>query len=167
MKWFLMGSAFLVISTWFTLFQDQHDRHTLESEHVKWTAEQAAAAAAQYFVKNRYAEGFYVFNQAEGIQAAEYIIKSNLELDDNFDPLPGSYWTERVTYTIEFYDDDTIASTGTCTGYPCLYIHPTNDFSLAIAYPTVIVSIYTGKARYSIIAAPDVYRTGAYEWREY
>lgn len=170
MKWFLIGGAMFILCLSFTIFQNEYDRHHLEAEHVKFTAQEAAAAAAQYFVDTEYAEGRYVFNQAQGILAAEHIIKNDLELNDKFEPLPGSYWTEKVTYTIEFFDDKTITNMGTCTGYPCLYTHPTTDFVLTITQPTVIVTIYAGKARYTTLGLfeqPQVYRTGAHEWKSY
>lgn len=168
MKWFIIGGAIIVICAWFMLFQNDNDRHLLESEHVKFTAQEAAAAAAQYFMADDFAEGWYVFNEAEGKLAAEYVIKSNLELDDNFEPSTSSYWSEKVTYTIEFFDDNSIANTGSCTGYPCLYTHDTTDFSLAITVPTVIVTIYAGESRYVVLDnPPTVYRTGAHEWKDY
>lgn len=167
MKWFLIGGAVFMICLTFMLFQNDHDRHYLESRHVKFTAQEAAAAAAQYFDKEEYAEGRYVFNQVEGNLAAEYIIKHDLEIDNNFNPLPGSYWREKVTYTIEYFDDSTITNIG---GYPFLYTHSTTDFTLAVSHPTVIVTIYAGKTRYTILSnanQPKVYRTGAHEWKSY
>lgn len=168
MKWFIIGGAMLMLSLWFMLFQNDNDRHLLESEHLKFTAQEAAAAAAQYFVEEDYAEGSYVFNQAEGIEAAEYIIKNNLELENDFEPQKSSYWTKKVTYNIEFFDDETITHTASCTQFPCLYVHETTDFALALTVPTIIITIYAGEARYTLFEKPpEVYRTGAHEWVDY
>lgn len=167
MKWFIVGTALFMISLRFLFFQTESDRNLIESEAVKFTAQEAASAAAQYFIDTEYAEGRYIFNQEEGIKAAEYVIKTDLELDNNFMPTKYSYWRDQVSYTIEFFDEQTIGNTAGCTEFPCLYIHDTTDFSLAIAHPTVIITINTGRARYTFMTEPTVYRTGAHEWKEY
>ncbi|PLT43519.1 hypothetical protein B8V81_5059 [Paenibacillus pasadenensis] len=154
----------------FTVFQADFDMHELQTEQVKFTAQEAAAAAAQYMDPEAYADGRFVFNREEGIQAAEALIRQNLKLDPDFMPLRNSYASEQVTYTIEFFDDDSVNQAPCLSGYPCLYVQHISQYTLAITHPTVIVSIDAGEAQYSLrLPGMDttVYRTGAHEWKGY
>ncbi len=75
---FLIGVLLIFISAWFTAYQDQYNRYERYMLKAKFDAEEVAAAAAQYFMPIEYSEGKYVFNQQEGIKAAEYILKKKV-----------------------------------------------------------------------------------------
>lgn len=162
MKVFLIWMCLLVVDFMFLDFQDQYNRAERQSIRLKYIAEEAAAAAAQFYDYQEYALGRKVFNQAEGIRAAEAVIKNNLFLDNDFMPAENSYWTEQITYTIEFFDDSN-------TTYPYLYEHASSYFTLAIGDPTVIVTINAGKPRFPVYITsnpPDIFRTAAHEWKQ-
>lgn len=159
MKWFMVGGVMFVLCTMFMVFQDEHNRAIRYLEKGKFDAEEVAAAAAQYVVPAEYAKGNIVFNRSEAIRAAEFILKSRLRLDTNFVPIQ-TYWTDRIDYDIEFFDESN-------TAFPYLYEHDTSYFSLLLTGPTVIVTIHFGKARYSLYdPGGALFRTAAHEWKE-
>jgi len=162
MKPFIIGLAtFFLCLIGLVWHQDdilfQHQIHRL-----KWVAEEAAAAAAQYYDYEEYSQGRKIFNRVEGQKAAEYIIKDMLKLDEFFNPGPYSYWTDTISYEIFFYDDADLA-----TG-PIIYTDSDNFFTLAIGEPTVIVKINAGHGRYRTLPNPPIaIRTAAHEWQSY
>jgi hypothetical protein len=158
MKIFLLWISLLLVSFIFLQYVDEYNRAERHLLRLKYVAEEAAAAAAQYQDNLQYSNGRKVFNQVEGIKAAEYVIKESLNLDNNFVPQAGSYWRDKITYRIEFFDDSN-------TAYPMLYSHPSSRFTLAIGDPTVIVTINAGRPRFSIAPEPsNLFRTAAHEW---
>ncbi|MFE5324644.1 hypothetical protein ACFQ88_38990 [Paenibacillus sp. NPDC056579] len=159
MKVFILSIVLVLLATIMMVNSQDHNTAQRYLYDLKFVAEEAAAAAAQYYVKNQYAQGRYQFDQDKGIVAAEYVIKKNLKLDDQFVPLSNSYWQEKITYSIEFFDDLN-------TTYPYLYQHTSGDFTLAIGDPTVVVTINAGKARYRVLTAPSLYRTAAHTFKE-
>jgi hypothetical protein len=159
MKVFIIWMMLLIPDFMFLVYEDQYNRAERHMIQLKYIAEEAAAAAAQYHSKVEYSNGKMVFNQAEAIKATEFVIKTDLNLDNNFVPMAGSYWTDKVTYTINFYDDSN-------TTYPYLYTHNSSLFTLAIGDPTIIITINVGKPRYSIVTPPaNLFRTAAHEWQ--
>lgn len=152
--------ALLIPDFMFLRFQDEYNRAERHLIQLKYIAEEAAAAAAQYHDSVEYSKGKKVFNRVEAIKAAEYVIKKDLNLDNNYIPMEGSYWTDKVTYTIDFFDDSN-------TIYPYLYSHSSGMFTLAIGDPTVVITINVGKPRYFIATPPNnMFRTAAHEWKE-
>lgn len=161
MKSYIMGFAIFLISMSFTIFQQDYNLHQQHLYSLKFTAEEAAAAAAQYLELNQYKNGRLVFNQAEGTKAAEYIIKQQLKLDDNFAPLFGSYWHDQVQYKIEYFDDSN-------STFPFLYTHEMTQISITIAEPTVVVTIDAGKPQYRMFAnPPNAIRVASHSWKGY
>lgn len=132
--------------------------HQEQMLRLKDVCQEAGAAGAQYFDKYQFSNGKFVFNQLEGTKAAEEIIKYNLKLDNNFVPLPNTYWQDKVTYKITFLDDSN-------TIYPFLYTDPSGMLTHAITTPTVVVSINAGKTRYRTISnPPSAFRVSAHSW---
>lgn len=159
MKSLIIGIAIFFISMTFTVFQQDYNLHQQHLYNLKFTAQEASAAAAQYIVNDYYKEGMLVFNQSEGTKAAEYIIQKQLKVDENLLPLAGSYWRNQVNYQLEFFDDSN-------STFPFLYTHYTNSFTLTIREPTVIVTIDAGKPRYRIFTdLPNSIRVAAHEWK--
>lgn len=162
MKVFLIALAITLVCTGFIVFQQDYNIHQMQLERMKFVAEEAAAAAAQYYYLNQYADGVIAFNRPECVKAAEYVIKKNLDLQDDFNPAPNTYWPERVTYTIQYFDD-------TNTVYPYVYTHPTMGFVQTIIAPTVIITLNCGRARYRvpyITLVPPSVRAAAHEWKD-
>jgi hypothetical protein len=161
MKVFLVGCATVLICMLFQIFQADYNLHQLHIFELKYQAETAAKAAAQYYVHSKYADGIYQFNQVEGIKAAEYTIKHNLNLNDDFTQKTGNYWQDAVTYTIQFFDDVN-------TTYPYIFTDSESLFTYTIAHPTIVISINCGKARYRvpyISLIPTSRRIAAHEWK--
>lgn len=160
MKTFIISGALVILCTAFLLFQDDHDRHERMLFNLKFAAEEAAAAGAQYADPVQYAEGKLVFDRTEGTKAAEYEIRQLLHLDERFDPLPGHVLKERVRFWIEFYDDGN-------TSFPYHYEDPYSHLKLTLTDATVIVRLNEGKALYRLQSdAPDLYRIAAHTWQQ-
>lgn len=160
MKTFLVSIATILICTLFQVFQVDYNLHQLHLNKLKICTESAAAAAAQYKNNVAYSNGIYQFNQAEGIKAAEHIIKKNLNVNEDFTQKPGNYWQDTVTYTIQFFDD-------TNTTYPYTYTDAASGYTATIDEPTVIVAVSCGRARYRvpyITLIPESRRITAHEW---
>jgi len=162
MKTYIVGVAVIILATSFLCFQFDYNLHQQQIHSLKFTCEEAAAAAAQFYIKEEYAEGYKVFNKEEGIKAAEHIIKSHLRLNDDFTPKADSYWTDRATYQIYFFDDSN-------TVYPALYEDDSSLFTVVITDPTVIVKINAGKGNYRIQNLKNIsssIQIAAHEWKE-
>ncbi|WP_240416482.1 hypothetical protein [Paenibacillus periandrae] len=159
MKIFILWMSLFLLNMTFLNIQDEYNRAERQYIKLKYIAEEAAAAATQYHDSIAYSNGSMVFNQSEGIKAAEYVIRKGLNLDNNFIPMPGSYWIDKVTYNIQFFDDSN-------SSYPILYNHSSGYFSMAIGDPSVVITIMVGKPRYSIVTPPRLFRTAAHEWKE-
>ncbi len=160
MKSFIIGLAMFIVSIGFTVFQQDYNLHQQHLYRLKFTAQEAAAAASQYYVKEEYGKGKFVFNQGEAIQAAEYIMAKQLKLDDFLLPQENSYWQEPVQYTIEFFDDANAA-------FPFLYEHDQDLFTLTITNPSVIITINAGNPRYRMLDnPPNCIRVAAHEWKD-
>lgn len=160
MKVFLIGMAMALVSMLFIVFQEEYNRFNRYLHKEKFTTEEVAAAASQYRYLSDYSEGRIVFNQPEAIKAAEYVLKKNLKLNEDFTPLDNSYWKDTISYTIEFFDDSN-------TTFPFLYEHDTNYFTLTLTDPTVIVTINLGSPDFSTFTnSHSFFRTAAHTWQE-
>jgi len=161
MRQYIMGIAIILLCS-IVMIYSQDDVFFLKNiQRVKFIAEEATAAAVLYYDSNEFSEGHKVFNRIEATKAAEYIIKSNMRLDNSFMPDSNSYWQDQIKYEILFFDDSN-------TTFPILYTDPDNDFTIAIGDPTIIVRINPGRARYRLITTqPIVIRTAAHEWKSY
>lgn len=158
MKAFIVGWAIVILGMNWLVYKQDSDMHQEQMMRLKNVCQESAAAAAQYYIKEDYKNGKYVFNRTEGIKAAEDVIKYNLKLDNNFNPLPNTYWRDKVTYTITFLDDSN-------TNYPYLYTDPSGMLTHTITTPTVVVSINAGRTRYRQLSVqPDAFRVSAHSW---
>lgn len=159
MKHFIVGWAIVLLCLNAMIYRQDSHMFQRQLIKLKFVCEEAAAAGAQYYVKTEYKNGYFVFNKEEGTKAAEYIIKTQLKLNNELMPLVDSYWRDKVTYTITFYDDSNIV-------YPYLYTHSSGALAHVVTSPTVIVSINAGKARYrQMISPPTAIRVAAHAWK--
>lgn len=153
-----VGVMFLLLVHHGVYVQDAF-RHQAENNNLKNVASRASLAAGLYLETDAFGHGEIVFNQAEGIKAAEAIIQSNLALDNHFTPLERSYWQETVTYEIYFFDTSN-------TSFPHRFTHGATGYSKLLVAPTVIVSINGGKADYRLMEVDsDQIRTSSYEYK--
>lgn len=157
MKVFIFSCVMLVLSAFFTIFQFEYNNHARHLEKLKFIAEEAAAAATQYYNLTEYAEGKIVFNQAEGIKAAEHILIANLDLTSSLQPTQSTYWRGPMSYDIEFFDDS--------TGYPSpLYMSAETGEQFILNQPSVVVTIHAGEARYSRFFSNENIRLASHTW---
>lgn len=159
MKSYIIGLALFILFMVFTIFQADYNRHQEKLQQLKYIAEEAAAAAAQYIDSNQYRWGNLVFNQTAGNLAADRVIKKNMELDSELRPSLYSSWYEQVTYTIHYFDDLTVE-------FP--YEFHDSDFQpvFAIGAPTVLVILNAGQANYRFYqGSPDILALAAHEWQ--
>lgn len=161
MKQFIITTAMVILWTISTIFNQDFNMLQERFFDLKYICEDAAADASLFYDTEEYSLGRKVFNQAEGIKAIENQIKNSMHLDNNFNPLNNSYWTEKVTYKAYFYDDSN-------TVYPYLFKDEDTMFAKAITSPTVIVTINAGQGRFRLPFIPryEMIRSSAYEWKE-
>ena len=160
MKQFIIAWALLILFAISMIFYEDNNINQEQLYKVKYVAEEAAAASAQFVDEAAFSEGKLIFNKDEGTKAAEYYIKKNLNLDNNFIPLSNSYWSSKVNYSITYFDS-------TNTVFPVLYQDPSGLLTKTIASPTVVVRIDPGKGRYRKFSNPiDIPRVAAHAWVE-
>lgn len=160
MKEFLIGFAVTIVYTIIMVFSQDYSLAQQQYFKLKYVCEEVSASASLFYVKSEYANGRKVFNQAEGREIIENQIQTLLQLDDNFNPLANSYFTERVTYEAYFFDDSN-------TTYPEVFTDPDTGYTRTIGDPTVIVTINAGEPRYRLtfIDAPDMVISSSHEWK--
>ena len=164
MKEFIVGIGLFIVFTFSIIYQHDYNRHQEEIHRLKAVSEEVAAAASQYFNRSQYGEGFYVFNELEGIKAAEIVIRTNLYLNDDLSPKNYSYWknTDKVKYQMDLISSTKIVSVTNgvisktvpdTTPFPKTYsfIHYGVQRSPILFGPSVVVTINTGKASYTLI----------------
>ena len=118
-----------------------------------------AAAAAQYFSRESFADGYFVFNQKEGNKAARYTLMKHMNLAEDLSPKQPSYWinTDRIKYELTYIDYSNYRSylkspLKDDTAFPNEYTftHMGETFTRVLFGPSVIVTINTGKPNYTL-----------------
>ncbi len=160
MKPFIVGVAAFILTLFCYSFNHDFNlnRHALVD--LRAVCEEASVAGTLFYYKDQYAVGKIVFNQEESRKAIEAVITSMLELDEELNPVQGSYWQEKVSYKAYFYDDSN-------TVYPHLYVDPDTGYTHLIKSPTIVVTINAGMARYSLQFlknGPDNIRSASHTW---
>lgn len=175
MKVFITAAAMIVLWTMFFIYQTDTNKYTRELEHLKHTADECAASAALYYNDEKYGEGIKVYNQAEGNKAILYLMKNNLNLNDDLSP-KNPFFSGTVSYYAYYFDDSGYmysykngeyqGKTAIAFGY--LFTEPSTGYKKLIAEPCVVVTINEGKANYklSFLKISDAIRTSAYEYKE-
>ena len=158
MKVLIVGLAITVLYAGFLVFQADHNRFIIKQEELKALANECSGAAALYYEKTAYKDGYKVFDISEGNKAIGFLIRENLKLDEEFNPLEGAYWVDTIDYYVHYYDDsglmsayhrDSLTETGSFS-YGDLYVDPVEDYMKVISEPTVIVTIIAGRPRYRV-----------------
>lgn len=162
MKPFLIGMAsFLLAAMLYSFVHDYNlNRHALNE--LRLTCEEASAAGALFIQNEDYSRGQKLFNKTESLKAIDAVMQEILKLDEDMNPVMGSYWRDTVQYSAYFYDDSN-------TVYPYSFEDPSTGFTTLVTEPTVIVTINAGKARYAmtlLMNGPDTIRSAAHEWKE-
>lgn len=157
MKEVIVGIGIQILFTLTLVFQT--DTHMMQERKMmlKSTAEEVAAAGAQYFDRNEFGEGYYIFNQAESSKAMDYILQDHLRLTETFLPTPQSYWQQsgEVQYEVTYIDyaNPTNTFPGTYN-----YTHFGETHSVLLFGPSVVVTINAGEPRYTLVdLEQDIY----------
>lgn len=166
MKWFIFVIAMFIVFSFFLVFKHNANLHKENTYHLKFVVEEAAAASGQYFLIDRFGEGEFVFNQAEGIKALEFILIGQLNLNADLTPGEKTYWqrTDKIIYQYEFIDDSNKSE-----AYPFTmnYSHPNGEIEFLIEGPSVLLQVNVGKAKYDWLTTDDEnYHISLYTWEE-
>lgn len=159
MKSYIIGISLFVLFAIFTIFQVDYNKHQEQLYLLKYIAEEAAAAAAQFTVVEHYKDGYLVFNQEAGDLAARRVLKESMNLNNSLLPINNYYWVEQVEYTVYYFDDFN-------TNYPYHFNSQEINFEIIVSAPTVIVIINAGQPEYSLTkSVPDLIAVAAHEWQ--
>ncbi|GKX28706.1 hypothetical protein SH1V18_11860 [Vallitalea longa] len=159
MKPFLFTLAMLILFAIFLTYQTDNNTYIRQLEKLKYVADECSGAAGLLYDEEAYSEGITVYNQEEGKKIIKYLIKENLELEDEHSPSESSYWKDEVQYEIIFFDNSN-------TSFPYYYTDSQERFTKLIAEPTIIVEINTGEPPFRLKFLPrkDAIRSSAYEY---
>ncbi|MDP4084727.1 MAG: hypothetical protein Q8934_08950 [Bacillota bacterium] len=164
MKWFILGTAFTLVATLTLIFQNDYNMHQEQMDYLKFVAQEASAAASQYFSEEKYGDGYLVYDQAEGEKAARSVIISLLKLNPDMTPSSNSYWkgVGNVTYDLEYFDESNYSFP-----FTYVYTHPKGQTTLVMNGPSVLIRINVGKAKYDWFQNDtDYYRIGVHSFDE-
>ena len=159
MKELLIGLAVTIVYTIIMVFSQDYSLAQQQYFKLKYVCEEVSASASLFYERSEYAVGRKIFDQVEGREVIDNQIQTLLRLDDSFNPLPNSYYTDRVSYEAYFFDDSN-------TIYPEVFTDPDTFYTRTIGDPTVIVTINAGEPRYRLtfIDAPDMVLSSSHEW---
>lgn len=174
MKQLIVGVALIIVSLFMLVFQIDNYNCRLQSDFLKYCADEASNSASLLYDENEYKLGSKIFIEEEGIKSIENTIKHYLKTDDSLVPLSDSYWKDKVTYTAYFFDDDLecrIYKNGTYISsfnftYPYLFTDEELNYKKSIGTANVIVTINAGRGTYSLIFLndPTISRSSGYEY---
>jgi len=110
------------------------------------------------------------------INAIKEQITSLLSADNSLVPVDNSYWSKLMEYKVYFYDDSGICKVYFNGGfereevftYGSTHRDDWTAYNTVITYPTVVVTINAGPARFRIKfldAIPDIIRSSSHEWQ--
>lgn len=180
MKEMLVGFAMIFVIMMTLTMNYELNLHQQERVHLKASAEEAAASASQYFMRDAYGDGFYNFNSLQGTLALEHSLQKSLRLDENMKPTTNSYWknSAEVQYNVTFIDYSNYMSylkTPLPDSKPFPNIYTFTHFGktyppITLFGPSVIISVNAGKPNYTLgflnDNASDVIEHGIHTFEE-
>jgi|GEM_PF-766708 len=198
MKAFITGIAVLIILILLITFWQDHLSYRLQAELLKHCADEASASAMLYYdnyynndtenpIKIGKNFGQVVFDESEGIEAIEHILKNWLKLEGKGSLIPkaDSYYKDEINYTAYFFNevlDNSSKEIFNCSVYKngkkideeCfktnnrsyLYKDSQLNYEKLITSANVIITINVGKAsfRLSFIKEPILIRSSGYDY---
>lgn len=153
MKELIMALALMIVFTISVIFQSEYHIHQEQRLFLKSVSEEAAASAAQYFDWEKYGDGYLVFNEQQARLALEETLRSSLRLNSDLSPSSSSYWKgiDKVTYDVVFIGSSEYEQIKTNQNSVYQYNHEKGTTDLMIFGPSVIVKVYTGPAKYTLL----------------
>lgn len=179
-------------------FWQDHLNYRLQTEFLKHCADEASASAMLYYDNYYNADTFnpvklgknygqLVFNEEEGIEAIETVLKQWLKLDGHgkLTAQEDSYFKGEINYTAYFFNevsDEKLSEIFSCSVYKngnrieeqCfktkdrsyMYMDAELKYEKLITSANVIITINAGRAsfRLSFIKEPIVVRSSGYDY---
>lgn len=174
MKPLIAGISLIIIILIMLVFQADNYNYRLQSNFLKFCADEASNSASLFYDEDKFRSGQKIFNEEEGIKSIENVIKNYLKTDNTLSPLKESYWTDNISYTAYFFNDNLLCSVyenGIKTDsfnftYPYLYDDIQLHYKKSVAKASVIVTINAGKVRYRLnfSSKPICIRSSGYEY---
>lgn len=174
MKPLISGIAIILIILIMVVFQIDNYNCRLQSSFLKYCADEASNSASLFYDEFEFSNGQKIFKDKEGIKAIENVIKNYLKTDNDLFPLSQSYWSEKISYTAYFFNDDLsciVYKDGVKINtfnfeYPYLYTDTKLNYKKTVGQASVIVTIDAGKGRYrlNLSSKPKCIRSSGYEY---
>ncbi|TYP68640.1 hypothetical protein [Paenibacillus methanolicus] len=102
--------------------------------HGKHAVNRAAHAAAQQVDAEALAAGRLRIDPDAALREAAFYLQANLELDEEGNPLPDSYWREKVEVLVFRVINDDVA-------FPYTYRNAAYDYEVTLDRPGVVLMI--------------------------
>ncbi len=173
MKALITGLAFIILMTFFNVFQIDQDAYIRAQSYVKFLADDTAAGASLFQINDTYSNGLKVYDVVQAEALVKDLITKNLRLSSDLSPKQTSHWKGPVSYTTYYFDDNKECQTyvnGVFSkrenfNYNTIFEEPLTKYKKLITEPTVIVTISVGSPanRSDWIDWPDIIRSSAYE----
>lgn len=164
MKEFLIGISVIILYCIINVFGQDFNLDMRQNFNLKYAANECSASGSLFYDPVKYSEGKIVFQQDKSKEAIEKQIKNLLKLDDSFNPLPGSYYQDKITYKVYFYDYN-----NTDFSIPNTHKDVDTGYTVSITSPTVVVTINSGKSRYRLTLFQNIgstIRSGSHTWKD-
>lgn len=170
------GSVIVLYSFTITFTQDYRQAQR-NSYRLKYACGELSATAATFYDREQYSKGYTIFDTEESIKAIKNQISNLISIDENSNPILGSYWIDTLHYIVYFYDDlqtMKIYIDGEFT-YSKFFLFPHfhedqwTNYNTVITNPAVVVAINAGIPRFRFNLfhkLPDVIRSDSHTWED-
>ncbi len=177
MKVFIITLAVIVLYTFTIIFTQDYRQAQRNSYRVKYVCEELSASAATFYDREKYSEGYTVFDTIQGMRAIEDQLTNLLSVDGNRIPTSGSYWTGTLHYMVYFYDDslvlkvytDGLLTSTNSFSYPYSHTDEWTSYNTIITCPTIVVTINAGVGRFRLKLFDnsfDLIRSASHVWED-
>ena len=177
MKIFTTTLAVIVLYTFTITFTQDYRQAQRNSYRVKYACEELSATAATFYDREKYSEGYTVFETEQSLDAIKDQVTHLLSVDQNGSPIDNSYWLDKLDYMVYFYDDslnmevyrDREFISSKPFSYPYLHEDLWTEYNTIITSPTVVVTINAGNPRFRFNLfsdKPDIIRSASHIWKE-
>lgn len=177
MKIFIITLAVIVLYSFTITFTQDYRQAQRNSYRVKYACEELSATAATFYDREKYSEGYTVFDTDQGIKAIKDQITSLLSVDGSGNPISDSYWTGILHYMVYFFDDSLlmkIYTDGEFTisksfSYPHFHEDYWIEYNTIITNPTVVVTVNAGNPRFRFNIfnnLPIIVRSASHVWED-
>ena len=175
MKIFIITVAVVILYSFTIVFTQDYRQAQRNSYRLKYVCEELSCTGASFYDREKYSEGYTVFDTNEGTEAIKDQLPNLLSVDSSMTPASNSYWSKNIKYKVYFYDDSGICKVytdGILTGeeaftYGDFHKDDWTSYNTVISDPTVVVTINAGPGRFRLKILdplPDIIRSSSHEW---